>query len=311
MLRIGIDLGGTNIAGGLVSDDGEIVFKKSISTVTDKGESGLLDAILSLCKSLIARADSEEITSIGIGVPGHADNREGLVVYCNNIPFENTCLSKFITENTGLSCNIGNDANAAALAEVLFGVARGLDSAIMVTLGTGVGGGIIIGKRIFDGCNGSAGEIGHMSLFPDGKECNCGRRGCFELYASATALKEQTQKAMENHPESKLWEFAKSPLEANGKTAFDAMRAGDDVGKSVVEQYIKYLSVGIVNLVNCFCPEAIIFGGGIAKEGETLLSPIREILSREQYSDYNKKTALLTASLGNDAGIIGAAFLGE
>ncbi len=311
MLRIGIDLGGTNIAGGLVRDDGEIVFKKSIPTVVDKGESGLLDAILSLCKSLLDKAGGDEVSSIGIGVPGHADNSEGLVVYCNNIPFENTHLSKFITENTGLPCNIGNDANAAALAEVLFGSARGLDSAIMVTLGTGVGGGIVIGKHVFDGCNGSAGEIGHMCLFPDGIECRCGRRGCFELYASATALKAQTREAMEKNPESKLWVLAKNLSEVNGKTAFDALRLGDEIGKAVVDQYIKYLATGVVDLVNCFCPEAVIFGGGIAKEGETLLSPIREILSREQYSDYNKKTVLLTASLGNDAGIIGAAFFGE
>lgn len=309
-MRIGIDLGGTNIAGGLVADDGSLVYKTSIPTVTDS-EEALLAAIAGVINDIKAKANGEEITSVGIGVPGHADDKTGIVVYCNNIPFKNTDLVGYMERETGLSCRIGNDANAAALAEVLFGSAKEFDNAVMITLGTGIGAGIILDNKIFAGCNGSAGEIGHISLYPDGIECNCGRRGCYELYGSATALKRQTREAMEAHPESKLWELAKTPEDVNGKTAFDAMRAGDEAGSAVVKQYVRYIATGVLDIINLLCPEAIIFGGGIAKEGENLLAPIREIVKKECYSSYGKQTRFLIAELGNDAGIIGAAFFGE
>ncbi len=309
-MKIGIDLGGTNIAGGLVTDDGALVYKTSIPTITES-EDALLSAIADVIEDVRKHAGDEKISGVGIGVPGHADDKTGIVVYCNNVPFVNTDLAGYIKEKTGLSCAIGNDANAAALAEVLFGAAREYKNAVMITLGTGIGAGIIINNKIFSGVNGSAGELGHACLYPDGLSCNCGRRGCFELYGSATALVRQTREAMEKHPESKLWEFAKTPDDANGKTAFDAMRAGDEVGAGVVKQYVRYLATGILDVINVLCPEAIILGGGVAKEGENLLAPIREIVKRECYSDYGKLTEFLTAELGNDAGIIGAAFLGE
>lgn len=309
-MRIGIDLGGTNIAGGLVSDCGELVYKASVPTVTTD-EAALLSAIANLINEIKSHADGAPVTDVGIGVPGHADNKTGIVVYCNNVPFENTPLADYVKRETGLSCTIGNDANAAALAEVLFGAAKEFDNAVMITLGTGIGAGIIFNKKVFAGCNGAAGEIGHMVLYPDGIPCNCGRCGCFELYGSATALKQQTKKAMQENPESKLWEIAKTIDNVNGKTAFDAMRAGDAVGTAVVNQYVRYLATGVLDIINLLCPEAIIFGGGIAKEGETLLAPIGEIIRKECYSLYGKLTKLLTAELGNDAGIIGAAFLGE
>lgn len=310
-MRIGIDLGGTNIAAGLVSDTGELIYKTSVPTVVDKGEQGLLEAIAGVIDHLIGKANSNPVSCIGIGVPGHTDDKTGVVVYCNNIPFVNTELASYITNKTNLPCYIGNDANAAALAEVLFGSAKAFDNAIMITLGTGIGSGIVFNKKIFAGCNGAAGELGHICLYPDGIDCNCGRRGCYELYGSATALRNQTREAMKNHPESKLWELSESPDEVTGKTAFDAMRLGDKVGTDVVNQYIRYLSIGVLDIINLLCPEAIIFGGGIAKEGETLLAPIREIVKKECYSDYGKLTEFLIAELGNDAGIIGAAFLGE
>lgn len=309
-MKIGIDLGGTNIAGGLVSESGELIYKTSVPTVTDSEES-LLSAIAKLINEIKTHADGEEITDVGIGVPGHADDKTGIVVYCNNVPFENTPLAEYVKRETGLSCTIGNDANAAALGEVLFGSAKSYSNAIMITLGTGIGAGIIFDNKVFTGCNGAAGEIGHMCLYPDGLSCACGRRGCFELYGSATALKRQTREAMEKNPESLLHKFAKTPDEVSGKTAFDAMRAGDEVGKKVVSQYVRYLATGVLDIINLLCPEAIIFGGGIAKEGETLLEPIREIVKKECYSTYGKQTKFLTAELGNDAGIIGAAFLGE
>ncbi len=309
-MKIGIDLGGTNIAGGLVSDDGRLIFKTSIPTVRDKGEMGLMEEILKVINILLENEAANNVTSIGIGVPGHVDEKTGLVVICNNIPFENTRLADFITERTSIPCYLGNDANAAALGEVLAGCAKDYDNAVMITLGTGVGSGLIFNKKIFSGCNGSAGELGHISLFPDGIECNCGRRGCLELYASATALKNQTREAMKNNPESLLWKFAKTLDDVTGKTAFDAFRVGDEVGTKVVSDYIRYLSIGVLDIINLLFPDAIIFGGGISKEGENLLSPLRKIIEKECYSTYGRQPALLIAELGNDAGIIGAAFLG-
>lgn len=309
-MRIGIDLGGTNIAGGLVSDDGRILYKTSTPTTTES-EEALLAAIADVVNEIKLHADGNEIEGVGIGVPGHADNHTGIVVYCNNIPFVNTPLAQYIKDKTGLPCTIGNDANAAALGEVLFGVAKDYKDAVMITLGTGVGSGIVIDNKLLTGCNGAAGELGHVVLYPDGIPCNCGRRGCLELYASATALKNQTREAMEKNPSSKLWEIAGSLDQVSGKTAFDAMRLGDEAGTAVVNQYIRHLATGVLDVINIFCPEAIIFGGGVAKEGETLIAPIREIVDKECYSAYGKKTQFLTAELGNDAGIVGAAFLGE
>ncbi len=309
-MKIGIDLGGTNIAGGLVSDSGELLYKTSTPTVTDSEES-LLAAIAGVINEIKTHAEGAEISGVGIGVPGHADDKTGIVVYCNNVPFKNTPLAEYIKRETGLSCTIGNDANAAALGEVLFGAAKNYSNAVMITLGTGIGAGIIFDNKVFSGCNGAAGEIGHMCLYPEGLPCACGRHGCFELYGSATALKRQTREAMEKHPESLLNKLAKTPDEVSGKTAFDAMRAGDEAGKSVVDQYIRYLATGVVDIINLLYPEAIIFGGGIAKEGETLLAPLCKIVEKESYSTYGRQPKFLTAELGNDAGIIGAAFLGE
>lgn len=309
-MRIGIDLGGTNIAGGLVTDDGRLVFKKSIPTRIES-ESILLSDIVAHIKTIANEANGEEISSVGIGVPGHADDEAGLVVCCNNVPLNMTDLVGYVKRETGYECHIGNDADAAALAEVRIGCAKDFNTAVMVTLGTGVGSGIIINNKIFTGCNGAAGELGHLCIDPEGLSCNCGRRGCFELYASATALIRQTREAMKHHPGSLMWTLSGSLDDVSGRTAFDAMKKGDEIGKKVVDKFIRYLSIGIVDVINFMQPEAIILGGGISKEGETLLAPLREITEKECYSTYKKKTEFLIAELGNDAGIIGAAFFGD
>ena len=310
VMKIGIDLGGTNIAGGLVSDDGTLVLKKSVPTDSSRGELGICEDIVSLIRALSDETD-EKITSVGIGVPGFADDRTGVVIYCNNIPFANTHLAEYVTRETSLPAFIGNDANAAVLAEARVGIAKDYENVVMITLGTGIGSGLIFNNKLFTGCNGAAGELGHVSLFPDGIPCTCGRNGCYELYASATALKRQTQEAMEKHPESILWDVAKSTGGVTGKTAFDAMRAGDETGKAVVDGYINYLSLGLVDVVNLLQPDVVIFGGGISKEGETLLAPLREIIHKKSYCSGGKYPELLIAKLGNDAGIIGAAYFGE
>ncbi len=309
-MRIGIDLGGTNIAGGLIDESGKLLYKHSVRTDTSRGANGICSDIVALIEKIRQENGNCEILSIGVGVPGQVDCDTQLVVYCNNIPLQNTDLKSIIEEKTGIPAFIGNDADAAALGEVKAGAAQSFKDVVMITLGTGIGCGLIFGGRAFPGCNGASGEIGHISLIPDGIECNCGRRGCFELYASATALKRQTREAMEKNPESKLWEIAKSLDNVSGKTAFDAMRAGDAAGSEVVRQYIEYLAIGLTDIVNLLQPEAIIIGGGISKEGETLLAPVRDFIARNRYSRGDIQTQVLKAALGNDAGIIGAAFFG-
>ncbi len=309
-MRIGIDLGGTNIAGGLVTDEGKLIFKKSIPTRIDSEEI-LVSDIVSHIKDIAKEAKGENIVSVGIGVPGHADDAAGLVVCCNNVPLNMTKLADYVKNETGYECHLGNDADAAALAEVRIGCAKDFNTAVMVTLGTGVGSGIIINNELFTGCNGAAGELGHLCIDPEGLSCNCGRRGCFELYASATALIRQTREAMKANPKSLMWDIAGNLSDVSGRTAFDAMKKGDEAGKKVVDKFIRYLSIGVIDIVNFLQPEAIIIGGGISKEGDTLIKPLREIVLKECYSTYGRETQFLIAELGNDAGIIGAAFFGD
>jgi glucokinase len=212
---------------------------------------------------------------------------------------------------TGLRCELGNDANAAALGENVAGAGKGADSFVMVTLGTGIGGGIIEHGKIIDGFNGSGAEIGHFLLYPGGKQCGCGKKGCFEAYCSATALIEMTKEALRAHPDSGLARICGGEeANVNGKTAFDAMRAGDEVGKKVVDTYIENLGLGLSNIVVLLQPEVLAIGGGISREGEPLLEPLRKIVDANAYFDAaTPRTRLVAATLRSEAGIVGAAAL--
>ncbi len=306
-MKIGIDLGGMSIKAGLVNDKLEIVYKETVPTDVNNAKK-LFDDIISLILRVAQKTD-EKIESVGIGIPGDVDKITGKVIYCNNIPLENLDLRSEIEERTKIKTFIGNDANVAALGEVLAGAAKEYSDAVLVTIGTGIGCGIVMRNELYLGCNGAAGELGHHIIEADGLLCNCGRRGCFELYASATALIRMTREAMQEDRTSKMWEIAGDLEGANGKTAFDAYRAGDESGIKVVNKFIKYLSAGLVNVVNIFQPEALIIGGGISKEGEFLLNLVSPIIERERYSRGEIQTKLLIAKLGNDAGIIGASQL--
>ena len=308
-MRIGIDLGGMSIKAGLVNDAYQIVYKETAPTDVKHGMDKLCADIIALVQRVCKKAPEQKIESIGIGVPGDVNKFTQRIVYCNNIPLEDVDLRGEIEAATGIPTFINNDANVAALGEVIAGVARDFSDAVMITIGTGVGCGIVIDNQIYLGCNGAAGEIGHQVIEVDGLPCACGRRGCYEQYASATALIRMTREAMQAHPESAMWKIAGDLSGANGKTAFDACRAGDAEGSRVVKTYIKYLATGVVDAINLFQPEAIIIGGGISKEGEYLLSPLRDIVVRERYSHGEYQTKLLIAELGNDAGIVGASQL--
>lgn len=261
-----------------------------------------------------ANTSIENLAWIGVGCPGAINIETGIVEFSSNLFFHDFALKNKLEEKLGKKVFIANDANAAAYGEFLAGALQGAENALAITLGTGVGCGIIINGRIYSSSNFSAGEMGHMVIQLNGRLCHCGRKGCWERYAAATGLKQTTREFMEASQDhaSPIWQSVHGDLEnISGRTAFDAMRAGDPIGKAIVEQYIQHLGCGITNAVNIFEPEILCIGGGVSNEGNTLLEPLEEYVNREQYPITGKRTVVCLAQLGNDAGIIGAAFLGN
>lgn len=313
MFTIGIDLGGTNIVAAVVDEKYNIIAKAKTPTAVPRSAELIFDDIAKVCKEAVEKAGltMNDISSVGLGTPGTV-NFDGVIEFANNLNFDNVPAKDMIIERLGdKPVYVANDANCAALGEAYAGCGNGAKNFIAVTLGTGVGSGVIIDGKIVTGVNNAGGECGHMVIVVDGEACTCGRHGCWEAYASATALINQTKKAMEQYPDSVMHQLAKEEGKVSGKTAFDAMRRGDIAGIKVVDQYIKYVACGIINLVNALQPEIICVGGGICNEGETLLRPLRRYIEAERYSVYSKiQTKILKAELGNDAGIIGAAILG-
>lgn len=315
MYYIGIDLGGTNIAAGIVSDDLKMIAKGSVPTGKERHYTEIIRDMAELSKKLIIDAGltTDDIEYIGIGSPGICDRENGVLLYANNIKFNDVPMAKEMQKYISLPIFLENDANCAALGESVAGAAKDVSDSITITLGTGIGGGIVINKRIFSGFNGMAGEIGHALLVFDGELCTCGRKGCWEAYASATALIKQTRIAAEENPESEINKLVNGNLDLiDAKTAFDAMRLGDETGIRVVDKYIRYLAEGIANMMVILQPEKIVIGGGISKEGETLLKPLRKVVKENLYykKDNIPQAQIVKAELGNDAGIIGAAMLG-
>lgn len=312
MYNIGIDLGGTNIKVGLVDEDYNIIAKATTKTNLPRPAEEICSSIVETVWEVLneAKVTIGELNSIGIGTPGTANRNSGVVLYSCNLGFKNTDLRSIIKQKLGKEVYVENDANAAAFGEVLAGAGKGYKDVVVVTLGTGVGGGIIIDGKIYTGFNFCGAELGHTVIQFGGRQCGCGRKGCFEAYSSATALINMTKEGMEAHPESKMWELAGSLDGVDGKTAFDGWRAGDAAASEVVNMYIEYLGCGLTNIVNTFQPEMLLIGGGICKEGENLTKPLEKILARDSYCiDPERSTKLDIAKLGNDAGIIGAAYL--
>lgn len=305
---IGIDLGGTNIAAGLLDENYNILHTLSTPTGIPRAPEAIADDMAALAKRLLQEAPAERV---GIGAPGLISN--GVIRAATNLRFTEVRLAEMMEERLGLPCRLGNDANAAALGEYVAGVAKGADSFIMVTLGTGIGGGIINEGKIVDGFNDVGGEIGHFVLYPNGRPCPCGRKGCFETYCSANALTADTIRAMWLHQDSALWKLTEGDLHrVNGKTAFDAMRLGDPVGTELVNEFIANLALGLSNLVTLLQPEIIAIGGGISREGDTLLVPLRRQVEALSYMDEaTPRTKIVAAHFMADAGIVGAAALWE
>lgn len=316
MYTIGIDLGGTNIVASVVDDDYNIIGTSKTPTNSPRSADEIFDDIADVCEEAVKTAGltMEDINSVGMGTPGTV-NQDGVIEFANNLAFNNvparTMLAKRINKPEE-KVFIENDANCAALGEAYAGCGNGAKDFVAVTLGTGVGSGVIIGGKIVNGVNYAGGECGHMVIVVDGEQCSCGRKGCWEAYASATALIRQTKKAMEEYPDSLMHKLAKEEGKVSGRTAFDAMRLGDIAGIKVVDDYIKYVACGLINIVNALQPEIICIGGGICNEGETLMKPLRRFVQSERYSIHSKiQTKIVKAELGNDAGVIGAALLGK
>ena len=307
---VGIDLGGMSAKCALLKEGVLVGTSRCETDKTDPAEKTAA-RLASIAEEAIAKSgvSREEVAGVGIGSPGIIDSKCGVVVSWTNFSWTNVPLARLVGEKLGLPVYVLNDANAAALGEYAYGAGKEYDSAVMITIGTGIGSGIVFDGKIFEGNGGAGGELGHEVIRMGGEKCSCGSRGCFEAYASASALIRQTKKAMIAHPESLLWNLCEGNADnANGIVPFQAMRAGDKTAKGVVARYLKYLGEGVVNAANIFRPQAVILGGGICAEGETLTRPLQRKADKEKVGGTSSVAVkIVTASLGNAAGIYGAA----
>lgn len=303
---IGIDLGGTNIAVGVVTDEGKIIAQDSCPTLAEREYPEIVKDMVKTAEKAVEKAGLKmsDIEAIGVGSPGSIDYEKGRVAYANNLKFKNTPIAAEIQKYYNIPVVLENDANAAAFGEYIAS-GEGCGIFVAITLGTGVGGGVIINNKIYRGFNGAGAELGHITLVHNGLPCSCGKKGCWEAYASVTALISQTKAAMSKYPESLMNTLAKDGV--NGKTCFDAAKQGDAAALQVVKKYAEYVADGICSIINIFQPNKLVIGGGVSKQGDYLLNPIIEYARKYDYNKLFEKTEIKTATLFNDAGIIGAA----
>ncbi|MBZ4664407.1 MAG: glucokinase [Caloramator sp.] len=313
-MYIGIDLGGTNIAAGLVDESGKILYTKSTPTLAARGYKDVISDMNRLVKEIIeeSKVEKNEIKAIGIGIPGLAD-KDGNVIFCVNLGWENIPLRKMMEEELNIPVFIDNDATVAALAEYEFGAMKGCQSGVLLTLGTGVGGGIVLNGEVYSGAHGVGSEIGHMIIGENFYNCNCGKNGCFETFASSTAIIRYAQKLIkEGNTDTKILELAEGDLEKiNAKIIFDCAKEGDRVAKMAVDRLVKYLVIGIFNIVNFMDPEVIALGGGVSNAGEYLLNLVRQEYEKNKFFKTLPAAKIELAKFKNDAGILGAAMLGK
>lgn len=315
MYYIGVDLGGTGIKVGLLDDAYNIIERADAPTHRERTSEEILKDMAMLCKKVMSQKGitEKEVHSIGVGCPGIASPKEGKILFSSNLNFKDVNVKDEIKKYIDLDVFVENDANAAALGEVVCGAAKGYTNVVVVTLGTGVGGGIIINGKIYAGSYFGGAEIGHQVIqFENGVACGCGRSGCWEQYASATALIRQAKEAATKKPNSLLIQMAKdNDIEKiNAKVVFDAAEAGDVVAEAVLKQYYKYVGAGISNINNILEPEVVVIGGGMSAQKEKLTDPILAYCKTQMYGGLDLRTQIKPAILGNDAGIIGAALIG-
>ena len=312
---LGVDLGGTNIVAGVVNENYEILTKAETPTKAERDVKEIVADIVKVAKEALKEAGLSEsdISFMGIGVPSGVNYNNNHVIYAPNLGWKDYDIISDINELWDIPVRILNDADAAALGEAVAGIGKDYDSIFCVTLGTGVGGGYIYRNELYTGGDGYGLEPGHITIMMDGELCGCGKKGCLEAYASATALNRQARHAMKDNKDTILWEKCNGDEKnVNGKIIFEAANEGDKVANEVVDQYINYLAIGVGNFITSFRPNAVVIGGGISGAGEILFGPLREVLPKYIYApDVIGVPPIVKAELGNDAGIIGAAFVGE
>ena len=313
MYRIGVDLGGTNIVAGVINESKRIISHISVKTPVGGSYKDVASAIFSAALQAAEKAgiSMADIEKIGVCSPGTVNKENGNVEFAGNLKFHNVPLREELEGLFKASVSICNDGDAMTYGEFIAGSGVGAESFVAVVLGTGVGGAVIVNGKLISGTNYAVGEIGHMVISLDGQQCNCGRKGCFEAYASASALIRQTKSAMQADKNSALWQIAGGNIDnVTAKTAFDGLRLYDQTAISVVNAYIKYLACGITNLINIFQPDVLCIAGGVSNEGEYLLAPLNEIVKNERYSKYSsKQTRICMSVLGGSAAILGAAYI--
>ena len=314
MVYVGIDLGGTSIKAGLVDEQGKILCKATCPTLVERGARPVVDDMAKLSLEVIEKGGYtlDDVKAIGIGLPGIQDPRTGIVPFCTNLYWHEVPVIEWMQETINKPIYIGNDATVAGLAESVAGVSAGIENSVFLTLGTGVGGGIVLGGKVYSGTNGVGSELGHMITVIDGELCTCGNRGCWERYASATALIRMGREATEKHPESRIAASVNGRLDdITAKTVIDAAKAGDEAANEVFERYVYYLCAGLVNIINFIDPEVIVLGGGVSHAGQFLLDAVNRRLPSMVFYKTMPYARVALATLGNDAGIIGAAMLGR
>jgi len=310
---LGIDLGGTDIKTGVISDDYQLIAKHSVPTQAKRSADEVIADMAAAGKAVVKMAgiNEDDILHIGIGVPGAVNSKTNTIILAPNLGWRKVDLIPIFKKHWAKPVFLGNDADAAALAEVYAGAAKEYNNVILLTLGTGVGGGFVFDKKIFTG-NGCGTEPGHTIIVVDGEKCACGANGCFEAYASVTALIREAVKIMAEYPDSLLYKLCDGEFSrVNGRIIFDAVKQGDKAAKIIVDDYVKYLGAGIASLCNALRPEAVILGGGVCDAGEPLFGPLDSIVESLIFKTGDGEIPpIIKAKLGNDAGIIGAALFG-
>lgn len=313
MVYIGIDVGGTGVQVGVVNAQGNILAKDSIPTGVGRPYQEMIRDMADCTRSALAKAGlgEDQVQSVGVGIPGIADAKTGKVIFCTNLGWRDIPLRETFRQYMDKPVHIDNDATVAGLAESVAGVSAGTDSSVFMTLGTGVGGGIVIHGKVWSGFHGVGSEIGHMILELDGEPCTCGNRGCLERYCSATAIIRMARELVAAHPDSMILALAGgNPEKITAKIVFDAAREEDPMGKKVFRRYVCYLSQAIASIMQFLDPEIIVLGGGVSKAGAFLLDAVRQEVPKYLLFKNMPHARIELARLGPDAGIIGAAMLG-
>lgn len=313
-MNIGIDIGGTNIGAGLLDDNLDFIYKTEFPTENEKGYEFVEAKIINIIEEmiLIAEKNGENIESLGIGIPGIADNSGDNIVFCPNLHWRNKPMGINLRKRFAIDINIENDATLAGIAENVLGVSRGYDNSVFITLGTGVGAGIIIDGKMYKGAHGVASELGHLIVGENFYDCNCGKNGCLETFASSTAIEKYMLREIDKgRYETKLFNRINKIEEVNAEHIFQCAAEGDELCNKAIDRMVKYLTIGITNIINILDPGIIVLGGGVSKAGSFLIDRIENLIPNYILFDDMEYADIRLAKLGNDAGIIGAAMLNQ